>query len=46
MTALRLRTKKLLGDLTLALVMSIVIAVGCVALAWLVPLELSPPRVG
>jgi hypothetical protein len=45
-TALRLRTKKLLGDLTLALGMGIVIAVLCVPLAWLVPLELSPPRVG
>jgi hypothetical protein len=44
-TALSSRTRRVLGDLALALWLGIVIAVVCVALAWLVPLELFPPRV-
>jgi hypothetical protein len=46
MTAPRLRTARVLGELALAVWLCIVIAGLCVALAWLVPLQLSPPRIG
>jgi hypothetical protein len=46
MTAPRLRIEKVLVDLALAVWLCIVVAGLCVALAWLVPLQLSPPRIG
>ena len=38
-------TRTLLGDIAVAFVMAVFVAGMCVALAWIAPFELVPPRV-
>lgn len=45
MTAPHTRRSTLLADLALALSLGVLVAGLCVALAWIAPLELVPPRV-
>ena len=44
-SSLTLRHSTLLADLAVALAMAVFVAGMCVALAWIAPFELVPPRV-